>query len=87
MADVHVLLVYSLREQRLLRVEEFASSDQDAAFAAYEATEEAHRETNDVEVVLVAADSLETIRRTHGSYFRDNGQTMDLALESLLSHQ
>lgn len=85
MADVHVLLVYSLDEQRLLRHDEFSSSEQDEAFAAYVKAEAEHRDTGDVEIVLVAADSIDTIRHTHGSYFRGEVQNMDLALEELLA--
>lgn len=39
--------------------------------AAYAAREEQHREDPSVEVVLVAADSLDTIRTTHSHYFAD----------------
>ncbi len=85
MADVHVLLVYSLDEQKLLTHREFSASEQDEAFSAYAAAEAEHRDLNDVEIVLVAADSLATIRHTHGSYFRENVGSMDLALEELLA--
>ena len=85
MADVHVLLVYSLVKQELLTHREFSSSEQDEAFLAYAAAEADHRDLDDVEIVLVAADSLETIRHTHGSYFRGYVEMMDLALEELLA--
>lgn len=85
MADVHVLLVYSLGEGKLLHYDEFSSSEQDEAFTAYAKAEAEHRVTNDVEIVLVAADSIETIRHTHGSYFRGDAQDMDLGLEELLA--
>lgn len=85
MADVHVLLVYSLDEQKLLHYDEFSSSEQDEAFAAYAKAESEHRVTNDVEIVLVAADSIDTIRHTHGSYFRGDTQNMELALGELLA--
>lgn len=85
MADVHVLIVYSLVERRLLSRREFESDEQDEAFQAYAQAEEAHRDLSDVEIVLVAADSLATIRHTHGSYFRGEVETMDLALAQLLN--
>jgi len=85
MADIHVLLVYSLDEQKLLTHREFSSSEQDEAFSAYAAAEAEHRDLNDVEIVLVAADSLATIRHTHGSYFRESVGSIDLALEELLA--
>jgi hypothetical protein len=85
MADVHVLLVYSLNEQKLLSHREFSSEEQDEAFAAYTTAEAEHRGLGDVEIVLVAADSLDTIRRTHSSYFRDEADRMSLALDELLA--
>lgn len=85
MADVHVLLVYSLDEQKLLTHREFSSNERDEAFSAYVAAEAEHRDLNDVEIVLVAADSLATIRHTHGSYFRESVGIMDLALDGLLA--
>jgi len=87
MADVHVLIVYSLDEQKLLSQREFTSDEQDEAFQAYALAEEEHRDLSDVEIVLVAADSLATIQHTHGSYFRGDVETMELALEQLLSHR
>lgn len=86
MADVHLLIVYSLIEQKLLSQREFTTDEQDEAFQAYALAEEEHRNLSDVEIVLVAADSLATIRHTHGSYFRGDVDTMDLALAQLLGH-
>jgi len=85
MADIHVLLVYSLTERRLLSQKQFSADDQDVAFTEYAAAEAEHRGLGDVEIVLVAADSLDTIRHTHGSYFRENVSTVDLALDELLA--
>lgn len=42
--------------------------DYDAAIVAYNEAEAGHRDS-EVEVVLLSADSIETIRRTHSSYF------------------
>lgn len=42
--------------------------DYDAAIVAYNEAEAEYRDS-DVEVVLLSADSVETIRRTHSSYF------------------
>lgn len=67
---LHFLLLYRL-PTRELTVEEFGE-DQAAAVAAYAAREEQHREDANVEVVLVAADSLDTIRTTHSHYFADD---------------
>lgn len=64
-AVVHFLLVYDLKEGRLRSSNSF--DDPDAASLAYAAAEQEHRD--DVEIVLVGADSIETIMRTHGHYF------------------
>jgi hypothetical protein len=63
----HFLVVYNLAEGKAV-VEQF-DTDYDAALKAYAAAEEdfANRETFDI--VLIGADSLETIERTHSSYF------------------
>lgn len=67
MADVHVLLVYSLVEQRLIDQEEF--DDGEKAMSRYFEVERDHRDDRTVEIVLIAADSIDTIRYTHASYF------------------
>ena len=48
-------------------------TDYDAALEAYEQAEEDARGCSDVEVVLLSSDSLETIKRTHSSYFQTHG--------------
>lgn len=63
----HFLLVYRL-DTRELKVEEFGE-DQQAAVAAYAVREEQFRGKDTVEVVMVAADSLDTVRTTHSHYF------------------
>ena len=82
MADVHVLLVYSLNEQKLLTHREFSSGEHDQAFAACTTAEAEHRGLGDVELVLVAADSLDTIRHTHSSHFRGEADRRSLALDN-----
>lgn len=68
MALVHYLLVYDHRTQRLAE-EPRAFADGGEAAAAYAKLEAAHRGDEDLEIVLVGADSLDTIMRTHGHYF------------------
>lgn len=70
MTDVdikHFLVVYNLAEGQA-HVESFGI-DYDAALAAYAKAEEdfANRDTYDI--VLLGADSIATIKRTHSSYF------------------
>jgi len=70
MTDVdikHFLVVYNLAEKEA-KVESFGI-DYDRALAAYAKAEGdfANRDTYDI--VLLGADSIETIERTHSSYF------------------
>jgi hypothetical protein len=67
MALQHFLLVYDLMAGKLIRQEEF--SDGDEAAVAYGALEREFKGRSDLEIVLVGADSIETIRRTHAHYF------------------
>lgn len=67
MALRHFLLVYDLAAQRLIEQQEF--SDGNEASVAYAALERKFKERTDLEIVLVGADSIETIKRTHAHYF------------------
>jgi hypothetical protein len=75
MALSHFLIVYDLREGRRVLLEEFASAR--AATDAYAALEEEYRDRSaDFEVVLVGADSLDTLRVTHSRYFHEERDSM-----------
>jgi hypothetical protein len=63
----HFLVVYDIPAGRA-DVGEFGT-DYDAALRAYDAAEEAYRDDPDHEVVLLGSDSLETLKKTHSSYF------------------
>lgn len=63
----HFLLIYDRAGRRL--VSSVAFSDVDEATAAYDAAEVEHLGDQEVEVVLVGGDSLESIKQTHGQYF------------------
>jgi hypothetical protein len=65
---VHFLLVYDRNLQRL--VFERAYGDSGVALRAYEEMEEKHRDERNMEIVLVGADSIETVMLTHGNYFQ-----------------
>lgn len=66
---VHFLLVYSYAEQKLIEQDEF--TDAKDATTAYNDAEGRYRGRSDeFEVVLVGADSIETVMRTHGHYFK-----------------
>lgn len=65
---IHFLLVYDVVRQELAAPPEEYSTAADAA-AAYAELERKHRNDPNVEIVLVGADSLDTIKHTHGNYF------------------
>ena len=65
---VHVLLVYSHDRNELISQATFR--DAKRATAAYEAAEQDYRGNDRFEIVLVASDSVETIMKTHGHYFK-----------------
>jgi hypothetical protein len=67
MSLVHFLLVYDRADQRLVFNKAFSNSAE--AVQAYEAMEEKHRRDDGVEIVLVGADSIESVMLTHGNYF------------------
>lgn len=63
----YFLVIYNLKTQKA-DVHEFGI-DFDAAAAEYSMLEERHHEDDHIEVVLVGADSIETIHKTHSHYF------------------
>jgi len=73
MALYHFLLVYDLNAGQL--VEQFEFTDAEEAAESYARMEEKHRGDSDLEIVLVGADSIDTIRVTHGHYFDEEVDT------------
>jgi hypothetical protein len=67
MATVHFLLVYDRQQGKL--VVQCPYSDSNEAVRAYEKMEEKYRDEKSMEIVLVGADSIETVMLTHGNYF------------------
>lgn len=77
-ADIkHFLVIYNVRVRRA-EVSEFGT-DYDAAQRAYAHIERATWDSRDLDVVLLSADSLETIKSTHSSYF-DTGEPFEALL-------
>lgn len=64
----HFLLVYDHQQQKLLETLELGEFG-DAAAQAYSEYEDKYRDRTGIEIVLVGADSLDTIRTTHSHYF------------------
>jgi hypothetical protein len=62
----HFLVIYDVSIGKAT-VREF--EDYDAALDAYEKVESESLGRSDLDIVLLGADSLETIKKTHSSYF------------------
>jgi hypothetical protein len=66
--DIKHFLVTRDVTRRVTTVEELGT-DYDAAQHVYQEAERQARGRSDLDVVLLSADSLDTIKRTHSSYF------------------
>lgn len=65
---VYFLLVYSFDQGKLVHQDEF--TDRTQGIRAYDSCEREYRNTLDkFEIVLIGADSIETVMQTHGHYF------------------
>jgi hypothetical protein len=67
---IHYLLIYNMDLGRLVETHEF--TDAAAAAARYAELERMYAGRSAFEIVLVGADSIDTIKRTHGQYFADD---------------
>ncbi len=71
----HFLVSYDLATDKT-EVESFGT-DYDAAQAAYAEAERANSDDEKLDIVLLSADSLETIKQTHSSYFNGSSQLLE----------
>lgn len=71
----HFLVSYDLDTGKT-KVEPFGT-DYDVAQAAYAEAERANAEDENLDIVLLSADSLETIKQTHSSYFNGAGRRLE----------
>ncbi len=67
----HFLLIYDHKRQELRAQRAFGDRQRDEATQAYQNAEQECQNDPNVEIVLIGADSIETIMRTHGHYFAD----------------
>lgn len=74
----HFLVIYDV-EAGKASVTSFGT-DYDAAITAYSEAEDGARDRGGLDIVLLSADSLETVKRTHSSYFDVNGVTFESLL-------
>ncbi|MGH2843936.1 MAG: hypothetical protein ACRDKL_10175 [Solirubrobacteraceae bacterium] len=79
----HFLVVYRISLEKA-EVRSFGH-DYRAALDAYNRAEEEHREAPDVEVVLLGSDSIETLKRTHSSYFELSEKNIDQVVTEVLA--
>lgn len=64
------LLIYDRSAKRLLRVEEYEQADRSRALRdRHQAEVAAMQQHRDEEIVILEAESLDVLKRTHGSYF------------------
>lgn len=63
----HYLLLFDHVEGRLLACEQF--DDAETATVRYSELEDEHADNHRLEIVLIGADSFETVKRTHANYF------------------
>jgi len=70
----YFILIYNV-PSRQLEIHAF-EQDYTAAADAYSRLELEHREDGSVEVVLVGADSIETIHKTHSHYFAQHADDL-----------
>ena len=74
---LHFLLIYD-RVRGVLAAEPAVYDDESAAAQAYESAEWRYRSNPDFEIVLIGADSIETVQQTHSNYFV-NGDAVPFA--------
>jgi hypothetical protein len=80
----YFLLVYKSQGAEL-QIEELGADDA-AAAEAYTRREHEYRDHPEIEVVLVGADSLDTVRKTHSHYFAGSSHDLLGDLERELAH-
>jgi hypothetical protein len=80
----HFLLVFDHQAGDLLEEIHFGT-DSDAAVAVYGQKEREYRNRDQVEIVLIGSDSLETVKITHANYFQtDPAAAFSKYLDGLL---
>jgi hypothetical protein len=72
----HFLVVYHVAESQV-ELTEFSWERYEEALDAYREAEDAHRDEPAVEVVLLSADSMDTLMATHGRFFQQSRRHVD----------
>lgn len=81
-ADSKYFLLVSNRSTGELEIEELVEG---VAAAEYGRRERLYHDRPEIEVVLVGADSLDTIKKTHSHYFRPSTESIRSDLEDSLA--
>lgn len=72
----YFLLVYDRRNGRLVDQREYASVERARAVSERHTTLREYADFPEIEVVLLAADSVESLKRTHRRYFTDRPEEL-----------
>jgi hypothetical protein len=72
----HFLIVYRVANESV-EIGEYPGTQYDEAQDAYRALEDKYRDDDEVEVVLLSADSLEALMETHGRFFDASRKHVD----------
>lgn len=64
----HFMLVFDHSKGELIELTEFGENG-DVAVARYGEKEDEYQGRNDIDIVLVGSDSIETVKLTHANYF------------------
>ncbi len=80
---VNYLIVYDREKATQISLREF--EDDVEAVKAYDAAEMQHLERPHIDIVLVGADSIDTIKVTHASYFVEGHHSVEYLIGALLN--
>jgi hypothetical protein len=64
------VIVFDRPRGEILEMVEFPATERDIALKELFEREERFRDRHNVEVVMLGSDSVETLKRTHGRYFK-----------------
>lgn len=77
----HFLIIFDSQKQELLAARD-VGTDRESALREYAACEQEYgMSRNRIQIVLVGAESLETVRRTHSQYFAASAEDPFAELE------
>lgn len=72
---IHFLLVFNRASGELVSIDRF--EEQDLAISALSLLERSHEGEEQIEVVQISADSIDTLKKTHGHYFSGMETVLD----------